>query len=514
MVEWSAWVGLAVGAFAEVQAEATGGLTVGRVLMATLMAVIAMLSLLIGSALGLFAKPSQRMIAAVMAFGTGALIQALAVELAFENAAHLVREAHLDGISSWLWVAGGFVVGGVTYFLGNRMVEQRGGALRHPATAKGYLLEKKREEAAPLLARLAQVDFLRSLPPGEMEPLLPHVRPVQVPAGQVIFQRGDSGDALYIIGRGQVEVLPDRLTPAAPEAASGSAPRPGSATATSQEAVGVDDDGRVNPAVEAEHPAAASGERPAVLARLGPGSSFGEMALLSGEPRSATVVASEETDLLRIEKEDFDHLITQSRTLRDAVEQLATQRLVQNIRTTAGEVDAQRWQRVAMANIQRLSRSEQAVLMQEHSGGAPLAIFLGALLDGIPESVVIGASFLSLATFNPTFLVAVFLSNLPEAMASAAGMREGGFSTARIFTLWGSLVVGGAIAAGLGNAFLTSAPPTALAFVNAVAGGGVLALVASVMMPEAFEQGGSSVGLATIAGFLSAFFFTALGLHG
>jgi len=149
--------------------------------------------------------------------------------------------------------------------------------------------------------------------------------------------------------------------------------------------------------------------------------------------------------------------------------------------------------------------------MKKHAAaGAPLALFLGALLDGIPESVVIGSSYVSLDSFQFTFLVAVFLSNLPEAIGSAAGMKQAGFSTTRIFTLWGLLVVAGAVAAGLGNAFLVGAPPALLTLVGAIAGGGILAMVSSVMMPEAYEDGGPAVGLATIAGFLSAFLFNFL----
>lgn len=149
---------------------------------------------------------------------------------------------------------------------------------------------------------------------------------------------------------------------------------------------------------------------------------------------------------------------------------------------------------------------------ERHGSSAPMAIFLGALLDGIPESVVIGASFVSLATFHPSFVIAVFLNNLPEAMSSANGMLQCGFARARIFTLWGGLVVASMAAAALGNVFLAGASPTLLVFVNALAGGGILAMLASTMMPEAFEEGGPSVGLSTIAGFLAAFLFSALKL--
>jgi ZIP family zinc transporter len=135
---------------------------------------------------------------------------------------------------------------------------------------------------------------------------------------------------------------------------------------------------------------------------------------------------------------------------------------------------------------------------------------MGAMLDGIPESIVIGSSFTSLESFKFTFLIAVFLANLPEAMSSAVGMQRAGFSRKRIFSLWGVLLLCGAIAAAVGNLYLSAAPPILIALVEAVAGGGILAMVSSVMMPEAYEDGGPSVGLATIAGFLCAFLFTFL----
>lgn len=444
-----------------------------RVLGAILMAVAAMVSLIMGAAIGIYSKPSQKIHAAIMAFGTGALIQAVVLELAFESAQRLIRETNIDGLTSWMWVSAGFIVGGVIYFVGNKLIETRGGALRHPATTKLYLLEKKREEYAELLKSLSKVELLRSLPPEEMEELLRHVSPVRVQAREVIFREGDSGDALYLIDSGEVDIIVGNKNR---RSKARSSPRPSDR-----------------------------------LARLGQGKSFGEMALLIAEPRSATAVAVTDCSLLKISKEDFDQLIQKSHRLRIAVEDLNSQRLLQNVRSAAGQIDSERWQKVALANIQRLSQSEERALIKEHvASGAPLAIFMGAMLDGIPESIVIGASFVSLATFKFTFLAAVFLSNLPEAMASAAGMMEAGFSTFRIFRLWLSLVIAGAVAAALGNIFLTTAPPALLTLVEAVAGGGILAMVASVMMPEAYEHGGASVGLSTIAGFLTALLFSFL----
>lgn len=428
------------------------------------MAILAMTSLLIGSFIGVYVKPSQRTNAVIMAFGTGALIQALALELAYEGAERLIHHAHLDGISSWMWVAAGFIAGGTMYFVANLILEQRGAALRHPAMAKLYMLNKKREESATILGSLSKIDLVRSLPPEEMEDVLVCVQPVQFPSGREIFRMGDKGDALYLIEKGRVSIV-----------------------------------------------AGGSKDKVSTLAELGPGNSFGEMALLTGEPRSATAFAVTDTSLLRIDREHFDELLERSSNLRRAVEKLNSQRLVTNVEATKGSVDSDHWQHVALANIQRLTRSEEVTMMKSHAAsGAAIAIFLGAMLDGIPESIVIGSSFVSIDSFRFTFLAAVFLSNLPEAIASATGMRSAGFSTFKIFGLWGTLVVAGAVAAALGNVFLSDAPATALTLVGAVAGGGILAMVSSVMMPEAYEDGGPMVGLATIAGFLCAFLFSFL----
>jgi CRP-like cAMP-binding protein len=430
------------------------------VLGAVLLAILAMISLIVGVAFGLFLKPSQRTNAIIMAFGTGALIQALALELAYEGAERLVEHGHPDDLTPWLWVASGFLAGGLIYYLVNRILDERGAALRHPALAKQYVLKKKQQESAALLARLSKVELLRSLPPEEMEDILVCVSPVDLQAGETVFHRGDAGDALYLIDGGAVQIL------------------------------------------------LSEGAHEQVLATLEAGQSFGEMALLTGEPRTATARASEATKLLRIDKEHFDELLERSPRLRSAIEDLNSQRLAQNVATTRGTMDADLWREIAVKNIQRLTRLEEMALMRKHAAaGAPLAIFLGAMMDGIPESVVIGSSFISFETFRFTFLAAVFLSNLPEAIASAVGMKQAGFSNFKVFGLWSMLVVAGGVAAAFGNIYLAGAPPVLLTFVGAVAGGGILAMVSSVMMPEAYEDGGPGVGLATIAGFLAAFAF-------
>lgn len=432
-----------------------------RLLGAVLLATLAMSSLIIGVTIGLFARPSKRTNAIIMAFGTGALIHALAVELAMEGAERLTHTAHLAGLAAWAWVACGFITGGILYYLGDRRLEHYGAALRHPGLTKLYLLRKQREAATPLLERLSRVELLRSLPPEDIQDVLLCVEPVTHPADHTLFRRGDAGDALYLIVAGRLAVH------------------------------GGDGPGRAEP-----------------LARLAENQSFGEMALLSGEPRTATVITETPVELLRIRKEHFDELTDRSPGLRRAVENLNAARLLQNVADAPASTDGADWRRRAVANLRRLSHAEETALMRTHAAaGAPLALFLGAMLDGIPESLVIGSGFTTLADFKFTFLAAVFLSNLPEAIGSAAGMAEAGYTRRRIFTLWILLILAGAVAAALGNIFLIGAPPVLLTVVEAIAGGGILAMVSSVMMPEAYEHGGASVGIATIAGFLTAFLF-------
>ncbi len=144
-------------------------------------------------------------------------------------------------------------------------------------------------------------------------------------------------------------------------------------------------------------------------------------------------------------------------------------------------------------------------IKKDISKAASLAIFLGALIDGIPESAVIGSSITGAALPKIAFLIAVFISNFPEAMSSAAGLIKSGFSTKRVFLLWGGLVVLSGLTALVSNLLLTGAPSWVSAVADAVAAGGILAMLSNTMMPEAFELGGTTVALSTIAGFLCTF---------
>ena len=142
--------------------------------------------------------------------------------------------------------------------------------------------------------------------------------------------------------------------------------------------------------------------------------------------------------------------------------------------------------------------------------GSALAIVLGIVLDGIPESAVIGLGLLEGTGVSVAVIAAVFLSNLPEAIAATTGLEAGGWKRGRIIGLWVLVTLVSGLASLLGYVALDSAGPEALAFVLAFAGGAILTMLADTMMPEAFEHGGKAVGLVTTLGFGLAFALTIL----
>ena len=146
----------------------------------------------------------------------------------------------------------------------------------------------------------------------------------------------------------------------------------------------------------------------------------------------------------------------------------------------------------------------------EQAGNAATGLVLGAVLDGIPESVAIGVTLLEGNGVGLAVVVAVFLSNLPESLSAATGLRRAGHSNGAILALWGAVALVSALAAAVGFATLDGASPNLIAFVQAFAAGAVLTMLADTMMPEAFEHGGRVTGLVTTMGFALAFFISTL----
>ncbi len=146
----------------------------------------------------------------------------------------------------------------------------------------------------------------------------------------------------------------------------------------------------------------------------------------------------------------------------------------------------------------------------QQAGGSATAITIGALLDGIPESAAIGISLIGGGAVGLVFVAAVFLSNVPEGLSAAAGMKKAGHSTTYVVVLWGAVVVVSGLSALLGYLFLAGASGNVIAAIQSFAAGAIITMLASTMLPEAHEEGGSVVGVVTTLGFLVAFFLSRL----
>ena len=138
-------------------------------------------------------------------------------------------------------------------------------------------------------------------------------------------------------------------------------------------------------------------------------------------------------------------------------------------------------------------------------GGSGTAIAVGALLDGIPESVVLGVSLLDGSGVSTAVVAAVVISNLPEGLSSAAGMQAAGRSRRYVLGLWAGIAAVVTASAALGYVTLADASPETIAAITAVAAGAILTMVADTMIPEAFERTHLLTGLVTALGFLTAF---------
>ena len=156
-------------------------------------------------------------------------------------------------------------------------------------------------------------------------------------------------------------------------------------------------------------------------------------------------------------------------------------------------------------------RSGEQQTSEKENPGSGTAIAVGALIDGIPESVAIGVSLIHGGVVSVAAVVAIFLSNVPESLSSTVGMKKAGRSKKYIFGTWVIITLLSGLASFAGYAIFSQFSPQIIAAVVAVAAGGILAMLSSTMIPEAYEEAHDFIGIITVLGFLTAFLLSKMG---
>jgi len=152
--------------------------------------------------------------------------------------------------------------------------------------------------------------------------------------------------------------------------------------------------------------------------------------------------------------------------------------------------------------VDRRGGADRMDITASQPQGSGAAIFVGTLLDNVPESIILGMSLASGGTINLAFLVSVFVSNLPEGVAGTLNLVASGIPRPKVLRMWLFLVLISAACAALGYFTIIKLDHADGLMAQAFAAGAMLTMLADAMMPEAFEHGGKLVGLFTVLGFL------------
>lgn len=327
-------------------------------------------------------------------------------------------------------------------------------------------LNRHQEEFVNVSNRIGRIPLFRGLSRKKLAAVADRLYCVRFIQGDIIFKEGDLADRFYIVKSGRVAM------------------------------------------VSSDDPL---GQR----LTIGENQAFGGKSFITGATRANSVVASVDTELWVLRKTDFNALLKRyPRFQKQLRSYLADEEISEYLESRKGlESDkVEQWIKEATEStkLRQMTPSVADMAKKIGHGGAPMAIWLGIMLDGVPESLVIGSSLIH-SHVSLSLIAGLFLSNYPEALSSSIGMRQQGMSFMRVFIMWGSLTILTGIGAALGNIFFVGADPHLFAVVEGVAAGAMLTMIAQTMAPEAYIKGGSVVGLSTLLGFLAAVFCKTLG---
>jgi CRP-like cAMP-binding protein len=327
-------------------------------------------------------------------------------------------------------------------------------------------VDRHKDAFRRVIKKAGRFPFFRELSEDDLEAVAGRVFWKRHEKGHTFFHQQEASDRMYIIDRGDVALI--------------------------------------DPELQSRKPV-----------RVGKGDAFGGLSFLTGSRHTVTAVAESDTSVWVLRRRDFEELLRRSPSLEKAVKRFLGEERITEYLSRKQHFDPERaaeWVHMAVKSMDTRKYIPSASQMTEHFSqkrGAPMAIWLGILLDGIPESLVIGASLIH-AHLSLSLIGGLFLSNYPEALSSSTGMRQQGFSVRRVLSMWITLMILTGVGAVLGNLFFEGAPPVFFSLVQGLAAGSMLTMIAETMLPEAYYKGGSIIGLATLFGFLAAIFFKTL----
>ncbi len=320
-------------------------------------------------------------------------------------------------------------------------------------------ITQKKHEFLQLARKIHRFPVFSYLTEEELEDIAARLVYHSYPDGKVFFQPGDFSDRLHIIHRGEVEIIfPRNLQ-----------------------------------------------REPLVLTTADP---FGELSFVTEANHTVTAIAKTNVEVWTLRKQDFEEMLQQSPRLEATVKTFVEQPKLKDYLQTRQNFDstkASQWIQQALNSMDAgeliPSASRINSMMAEHKE-APMAIWLGLLMDGIPEALTIGAHIVT-NPISPSLMAGLMLSNYPEALSSSEGMKQQGFSIPRILGMWTSLMLITGILSAFGSLLFADVPEWVISLMESMAAGAMLTVISETMLPEAYAKGGSIVGLSTLLGFLS-----------
>ncbi|MDJ0902262.1 MAG: cyclic nucleotide-binding domain-containing protein [Xenococcus sp. MO_188.B8] len=583
-------------------------------------------SMPLGSLTALIWTPKNRALAFLMAFGGGALLAALVIDL--------VGSAREKGHILELVI--GSIIGSLFFTYINQLVNRSGGFLRKPSTTLAHLTQQERRRFTQSCSRLKRIDLFRVLSRELRQEIAQFLLVASYPKGRVLYRQGDPSESLYIVKRGSVELLDSQtdLTPVKTLSVNEIFGQYSFLTGSPHQTIAIAKDDcqleilprcdfeelletspellerteqtlqqekirdylhqhhslsltaikdwvslalttlqeqrKIAPAIkvtqkkseflqlarkirrfpvfsyltedELEDIAARlvyrsyqdgyvffqpgnfsdrlyiihQGEveiifpsnlqkAPLVLTTADP---FGELSFVTEANHTVTAIAKTNVQLWTLKIQDFEEMLQQSPRLEASVKNFLEQPKLKDYLQTRQHFDstkAAQWIQHALKSMDagELIPSVTRInsMMAEHKE-APMAIWLGLLMDGIPEALTIGAHIVT-NPISPSLMAGLMLSNYPEALSSSEGMKQQGFSIPRILVMWTSLMLVTGILAAFGSLLFADVSESVISLLESMAAGAMLTVISETMLPEAYAKGGSIVGLSTLLGFLA-----------